>query len=77
MHCTGYGNTSERVEKEWKNLGFYRKRLDEGVCFVLKLTGDMEVRSFFYARNHDGYMILHGCENVDLPRSIMEKGPCK
>ena len=36
----------------WK-VNFFiieRKRLDLHACSVLKLTSDMEVRSFFYAR---------------------------
>lgn len=64
-------------EEMFDFLAYFLKKLDGEGIYVVHFTGDMEVRSFFYARNHDGYMILHGCENVDQLRSIMEKGPCK
>ena len=35
----------------------YKKRLDLGMPCVINLTSDMEVRSFFYARKDDGYIV--------------------
>lgn len=40
----------ETSVRDGEFLYFKRKRLDLHQCSVLKLTSDMEVRSFFYAR---------------------------
>ena len=37
----------------------YKKRLDLSMSCVINLTSDMEVRSFFYARKDDGYIVRH------------------
>ena len=42
-----------------KSLSIICKRLDGYVCCVVNCTSDMEVRSFFYARKDDGYIVRH------------------